>query len=110
MKDFIWFVETVDIGVDVGKYPRVLYQGSLKPGRHRPRQEQENAAGNQEEEKEGGEERRGQQKRSRHGNRTEERGTGTRRMTGRGIDNGSSRKPQGRGDRTQMIGRMGDGM
>jgi hypothetical protein len=38
MKDFIWFIETVDIGVDVGNYPRVLYQESSEPGRQRPRQ------------------------------------------------------------------------
>jgi hypothetical protein len=52
MKDFIWFVETVDIGVDVGNYPRVMYQGSLEPGRHKPRQAKENT-GNQEVEEEG---------------------------------------------------------
>jgi len=43
MKDFIWFLETVDTGVDIGNYPRALYQGSLEPGRHRPRQQQEQA-------------------------------------------------------------------
>jgi hypothetical protein len=45
MKDFIWFLETVDTGVDIGNYPRTLYQGSLEPGRHRPRQEQADARG-----------------------------------------------------------------
>ena len=42
MKDFIWFVETLDIGVDAGNYPRVLYQGSLEPGRHRLEQARDN--------------------------------------------------------------------
>ncbi len=41
MKDFLWFLETVDTGVDIGNYPRDLYQGSLEPGRHRPRQQQD---------------------------------------------------------------------
>jgi len=39
MKDFIWFLETVDTGVDIGNYPRTLYHGSLEPGRHKPRQQ-----------------------------------------------------------------------
>ena len=38
MKDFIWFIETVDIGVDVGNHPRVIH-----PGRHKPILAQENA-------------------------------------------------------------------
>jgi hypothetical protein len=43
MKDFIWFLETVDTGVDIGNYPMPMNQGSLEPGRHRPGQAQEEA-------------------------------------------------------------------
>jgi len=34
VKDLIWFMEMVDTGVDIGNFPRTLYQGSLELGRH----------------------------------------------------------------------------
>jgi hypothetical protein len=45
MKDLLWFLETVDTGVDIGNFPRTLYQGSLEPRRHMPEQGQQNDAG-----------------------------------------------------------------
>ena len=43
MKDLIWFLETVDTGVDIGNFPRTLYQGSLEVRRHGPEQERQNS-------------------------------------------------------------------
>ena len=34
MKDLIWFLETVDTGVDIGNFPRTLHQGSPEARRH----------------------------------------------------------------------------
>jgi len=45
MKDLMWFLETLDMGVDIANYPRTLYQGSMEPKRHRPGQEQPSAEG-----------------------------------------------------------------
>ena len=56
MKDLIWFLETVDTGVDIGNFPRTLYQGSREPRRHMPKQEQQNDAGRTHEENDVGEE------------------------------------------------------
>ena len=44
MKDLIWFLETVDTGVDISNFPRTLYQGSLEVRRHMPEEERQNDA------------------------------------------------------------------
>ena len=54
MEDLIWFMETVDMGVDIGNFPGALYQGSLEARRHRPEHERRNETGNTEQEKEEG--------------------------------------------------------
>ena len=56
MKDLIWFLETVDSGVDIWNFPRTLYQGSLEARRRRPEQEQQNDTDRTEEENDAGEE------------------------------------------------------
>jgi hypothetical protein len=45
MKDLVWFLETVDMGIDIAFFPRTMYQWSLEPRRHRPEQEQPNVGG-----------------------------------------------------------------
>ena len=54
-KDLIWFMETVDTGVDIAYFPRTLYQGSLEPRRHVPEQKQPNVGGRAHEGDEDGE-------------------------------------------------------
>jgi len=34
MKDLLWFMDTVDTGVDIANYPRTQYHGSLEARRH----------------------------------------------------------------------------
>jgi len=55
MKNLIWFLATVDTGVDIASFPRTLYQGSLEPRRHRSEQEQPNVGGRAHEGDEDGE-------------------------------------------------------
>jgi hypothetical protein len=45
MKDLIWLLETVDTGIDIASFPRILYRGSLEPRRHSPEHEQPNVGG-----------------------------------------------------------------
>ena len=56
MKDLIWFMETVDTGVDIENFPRTLYQWSLELRRHMQERDQQNDAGRTQEGNDAGEE------------------------------------------------------
>jgi hypothetical protein len=94
MKDLIWFLETVDTGVDIVNYPRTLYQGSLEPRRHIPGHELQNDAGRTQEEIDAGEVARKWEALGPHGQARQEGGTRDEQQQRETINLGRQRFPE----------------